>query len=294
VTLVTVRCGGLSVSIRVDDPLSRKTVLRTFDTGPLDRRARARWIALAASELVLSSWVELETNPTPQVRPEGPPAPAPVRRAAQAAVRRRTPPLEAQGPAPEAVSPATEPESKFDTDSRSTRPPADSPPLRAVGLASVRSFFSGTGSLWGGGMRLSHERFTLVSWSTDFLFEAGTLSTSRESYEIRSGTLGGWLMLYKQSRLLTARLGAGLRMGVVATIASEPNGGTEDRANAVAPWGWPLAAASLTVGNGPIVIEYGMEGGYVVLPVAGTSRPSLRGSWFSAQLGFGIRLGARR
>ena len=52
----------------------------------------ARWIALAASELVLSSWVELETDPAPQVQPEGPAVPAPVRRAAQAAVRRLTPP----------------------------------------------------------------------------------------------------------------------------------------------------------------------------------------------------------
>ena len=91
VTLVAVRCGGLRVTIRVHDPLSRKDLERSFDAAPLDRRARARWIALAAAELVLSSWAEIELNPNPKVPPAGPESPAPVRRAAAAAVRKRAP-----------------------------------------------------------------------------------------------------------------------------------------------------------------------------------------------------------
>ncbi|MDQ2647407.1 MAG: hypothetical protein M3020_26625, partial [Myxococcota bacterium] len=66
VTLVAVRCGGLRVTIRVHDPLSRKDVERSFNAAPLDPRARARWVALAAAELVLSSWAELELNPAPR------------------------------------------------------------------------------------------------------------------------------------------------------------------------------------------------------------------------------------
>ena len=301
VTLVSVHCGGLRVAIRVDDPLSKKTVQRAFDTGPMDPRARARWIALAASELVLSSWVELETNPAPKVEPEGPAVPAPVRRAAQAAVRRLTPPPRPlREPAPATVSGRV-------TSSRGAESNASDEPaphgrnsgesnserrFRAVALASMRRFFDDKGSLWGGGMRFSEERFRYVSWSADFLVEAGSISTTDVDYRVRSGTIGGWLMLYKRWGPVTARLGAGLRMGVVASQIENVRrdipapAGTE---NAIAPWGWPLGATSLSAGTGPLVTELAFEAGYVVLPVAGGD---IAGGWFSAQLGIGLRLEA--
>jgi hypothetical protein len=68
---------------------------------------------------------------------------------------------------------------------------------------------------------------------------------------------------------------------------NDGDGGNSE--SAVAPWGWPLAAGSLTLGGGPVALEYSMEGGYVVLPVGGDTGPSIRGGWFSAQLGLGIR-----
>jgi hypothetical protein len=302
VTLVTVRCTGLRVVVRVDDPLSKKTVARGFDTGPLDPRARARWVALAASELVLSSWVELDTNPTPKVEPEGPAAPAPARRAAQAAVRRRTPvptiarasalgrpgatvraPVVAQRVQPQrpaAETEAAEPRLAADKLARNAR---------AVALVSARRFFDDSGSLWGGGVRLSEERFRHISWSADLLFEAGSVASRLTDYRLRSGTVGGWLMLYERANAITLRLGAGIRMGVIASLASNAPDGTPASASAVAPWGWPLAATSISVAGGPIVIEYSMEAGYVVLPVGGTSGPSVRGGWFSGQLGLGVQ-----
>jgi hypothetical protein len=288
--------------MRVDDPLSKKTVTRGFDTGPLDRRARARWIALAASELVLSSWAELETNPTPKIEPEGPPAPAPARRAAQAAVRRRLPaPSTAQAaalrktgapvPARFAPLPARSEKPGADTDEPKSRaaPHKFMRSSRVVALVSARRFFDDSGSLWGGGVRMSEERFRHMSWSADFLFEAGSVSSRSADYRIRSGTVGGWLMLYERTSSLTLRLGAGIRMGIVAALASNRQDDTPASASAVAPWGWPLAAASLTVAGGPVALEYSMEAGYVVLPVGGTSGPSVSGGWFSAQLGLGIR-----
>jgi hypothetical protein len=300
VTLVSVHCGGLRVVIRVDDPLSKKTVQRAFDTGPMDHRARARWIALAASELVLSSWVELESNPAPQVQPEGPAAPAPVRRAAQAAVRRRTPPAPARRePAPTSVAGRTPPSANAENNASdepearagSTEEPKHERSFRAVALGSVRSFFNDNGTLWGGGMRFSEDRFRHMSWSADFLFEAGSIDTTKADYRVRSGSIGAWLMLYTRQKDVTARVGAGLRVGIAASLAE--NRSTDYvgayRSGAVAPWGWPLAAVSLGIDSGPLVAELAFESGYVVLPVGGSGGPSVAGGWFSAQFGLGIR-----
>ena len=301
VTLVTVTCGGLRVSVRVDDPLSKKTVQRAFDTGPLDHRARARWIALAASELVLSSWVELETNPVPKVQAEGPAVPAPVLRAAQAAVRRHAPPPVRVAPAaPRGVRAESETpsaaENPFLNDGEDKELPERRPEFersfRAVGVASFRTFFDDTGSFYGGGLRVSEERFRHMSWSADFLFEGGNIDASKADYRVRSGTLGGWLMLYHRRGGVTARLGAGLRLGVVAALAEDVSSdyeGSTGSESAVAPWGWPLAASSLSVDMGPLVAEFAFEAGYVVLPLGGSSGPSVSGGWCSAQLGLGIR-----
>ena len=76
VTEVTIVCEGDRVLVRVMDPLSRKTVQRSFDTKTFDKKATPRLVALAASELVLASWAELYSNPTPSVQPVGP-APSP-------------------------------------------------------------------------------------------------------------------------------------------------------------------------------------------------------------------------
>jgi hypothetical protein len=291
VTLVTIRCGGLRVQIRVDDPLSKKVVLRSFDTGPIDRRARARWIALAASELVLSSWIELESNPAPAAPAEGPPPPAPLLRAAQAAVRRKAPPsltFRDRNPPIESLQVAREPVPTLDTP-KPRNPegePSEFGSFRIVGVASMRSFFDGTGELWGAGMRASNEPLRLLSWSADFLFEAGPLTTAGRTFAVRSATLGGWLMLYQRTKALTARIGTGIRAGVVASLEEEQ---FDSRANAVAPWGWPLLATSVSLSGGPLVFEIGAEGGYVAMPLGDATGPTAQGTWFSAQAGIGIR-----
>jgi hypothetical protein len=304
VTLVAVRCGGLRVTIRVHDPLSRKDLERSFDAAPLDRRARARWIALAAAELVLSSWAEIELNPNPKVPPAGPESPAPVRRAAADAVRKRAPVATApaaprnqaqRGNLDQVRDPASVRDGEGSTPEGSSRAKAQVVKrqrelrlFRTVMMGSVRSFFDDRGKLWGGGLRVSEERFSRMSWSADLLLESGMLANGSREYEIRSGTVGAWVMAYGRSEsavgLLTGRIGAGIRMGVIAS--SSGSGGRA--ANAVAPWGWPLATVSATLGR-TFLAELSLEAGYVVLPVGGVeSGSNLRGGWVSAQFGIGL------
>lgn len=271
VTDVVITCENSRVIVRVRDPISRKAMQRSFDIGLSDPKARSRLVALASSELILASWAELQVNPRLKVTPEGP---APNPHIVQAA-RKAVDDFE--------YHPKPQP-AWYEVDTPKDRL------LRFMFLGSVRGFFDGAGTLWGGGVRLGEERFRAVSWSTDFLFETGDIRTnSGASYRAQTGTLGAWLLLYKRWGALTGRIGAGLRLVAVSSTAlseKEPEGSTT-----IAPWGWPLAVSAVTVRITPaLILDLSGEVGYAVLPVPSASDPGVRGAWFSGQLGFGFPL----
>jgi hypothetical protein len=269
VTEVTIVCEDVRVLMRVKDPLSRKTVQRSFDITTFDPKAAPRLIALAASELVLASWAELYSNPTPSVQPQGPP-PSPT---SASAVRRTL---------RERSFFAGEPEDP------QARPPVDDAKervLRLVALGSARTFpgeaTENAGTIWGGGLRLGEERFRLVGWHLDTLVEhGGVIAHAGEDKtvdRITSWTLGGALLAYYSFKsVFTARLGVGLRAGFIA----------EDSPT-VAPWGWPLGVTSMTLRASSLVMEFSGEGGYVAFP---TSGGEVSGFWLSGQLGVGMVL----
>jgi hypothetical protein len=265
VTQITVKCEGTRVSIFVSDPLSRKSVQRSFDIGTSDPRARGRLVSIAATELVLASWVELESNQRLHVEPIGP-VPAPE---AASAARELAKLLLSERYTPK-------PRTWYDEETPKDRM------WRLVPLVSARRFFAHPGTLLGGGFRIGEERFRFLSWSADVLFERGKLVAPDTDYDVATGTLGGAVLAYVSTSSVTARLGAGLRVGfanVAATSASLSAGTT------AVPWGWPLTAASATL---RITRHFGLdvwaEGGYVGLPVRG-GESSFGGFWYSAQAG---------
>jgi hypothetical protein len=263
VTEVQIVCDGARVIVRVKDPLSRKTVQRSFDTTNFDDRARPRFIAIAASELVLASWAELYSNPTPTVEPEGPKPSSEDATAARKALRELS--FFSDEPEPRAEDPS-EPEERV---------------LRVVGMASVRGFPEDGSALYGGGLRLGEERFRLIGWSLDTLIERGTVVAHSGEEVIRStatsATIGGALLAYyTYKKTLTVRLGVGLRAGVVAAESL-----------AVAPWGWPLGVSAITLRGGSFVVDFSGEGGYVQFPASGGE---VSGFWLSGQFGMGMVL----
>jgi hypothetical protein len=269
VTEVTIVCEGDRVLLRVKDPLSRKTVQRSFDTTTFDKKATPRLIALAASELVLASWAELYSNPTPTVQPEGKPPSSQEATAIRQALRERS-------------FFAGEP------DAPQTRPDPDEPEqrvLRILGLVSARTFpgeaTADAGTIWGGGLRLGEERFRLVAWHLDTLIERGTVvaHAGEESTmsEITSWTLGGALLAYySYKEMFTIRLGVGLRGGFIAQDSPT-----------LAPWGWPLGVTTWTLRAKTFVMEFSGEGGYVAFPASGGE---VSGFWLSGQVGMGVVL----
>ncbi len=266
VTVVNVTCTGARVTIRVHDPLSRKNVRRSFDLELSDPRARDRLVSLAATELVLASWAELQASPKLRVEPEGPKPPPATVHAAQRIAQERVPYV------PKIITWADE------------ETPADRM-FRIVGLVSTRSFFGHGGALWGGGVRVGEERFRFVGWSADLLVERGTLSGPDGPYDVFTTTLGGGLFAALQTRFVTARLGAGLRLGTAsATLRGDPSAGS-----ALVPWGWPLGGAQLSFRlASSLVLDLAGEGGYAVLPLGDNAEHSLSGGWYSLQAGLGF------
>lgn len=272
VTQVTVSCQGTHVRVVVADPLTQKTVQRSFDIALQDPHGRSRLVAVAAMELVVASWTELELNPRPKVLPAGPPPDAAATLAARQLARERVVPYE----------PTVR--HWYDADTPRARR------FRLMATASMRRFFEHEGVLWGGGIRMGEERFHFLGWAADALIEQGTIHTPGQDYQLTNVSTAGWLMLAKTVGFATMRAGAGLRVGFISSdpVTGDP---TPPRGSStLAPWGWPLGVASFTFAVGRyVVLDVAGECGYAVIPVEGGGG-TVTGSWFSGQLGLGFVL----
>jgi hypothetical protein len=282
ITEVNIGCEGEHVVVRVKDPLSRKSVRRSFDPKSFGNQGQSRLIAIAASELVLASWAELAESPTPRVLGEGEPVAADTVETARKVVQAR-----AKGAPPSMREAADNP---FAGDERGNpyrdqlstpepkpaREPRPAPVLfqRVTAVLSVRSFVRGDGTLYGGGARFGQERFGVVSWAADALVEGGTL----KGQDATSTSFGGSLAFYLHRGPAIFRVGGGLRAGILA-FSDGPN---------LAAWGWPMFVSSLTLRWGPAVLDIGGETGLVDVLVH--HNQGLRGIWLSGQAGLGFAL----
>jgi hypothetical protein len=274
-TRVDIACDGDKAAVTVRDPLSKKVSERSFDLARSDRRARARLVGLGASELVLATWAELESLPPPRAPAAGPDAPASDVAAARDVARSRIVPF--------LLRDRTQRSDERDV-------PPRRPAVRVLALGSRRSLFGKPGALWGGGGRVAQDRFTRIGWAADVLVEAGEIRDGDREYRITTGAVGGALFLHTTFSPVTFRGGAGIRSGVVRTQVRDGGG-----YSSLAPWGWPLLAASVTVVvASPLVLELAGETGYVNLPAnAGslaTSDAHLSGAWLGVSLGLGLAL----
>jgi hypothetical protein len=295
-TWIVVACNGGHVLIEVVDVVSRKTLRRTFDFGRASPKARGRLIAIASSELVLAGWAELALYPRLRVEPEGAP-PNPERR--EAAITSATATRPETGQLTVEAAERAVWNDGFATDEEVVAPRQrffdELPPslrrFRITPLASVRGFFTTEGLLFGGGLRLSEERLARTCWALDALYEGGSLTLGGRDYSVNSWSVGGMLYLYARGRHVTGRVGAGLRAGL-STASTSELGPIEQTTRVLTPWGWPMLAASVSLGAPPFSVELGGEGGYVAVPISPSSQGgvSMRGVWFGAELGFSLYL----
>jgi hypothetical protein len=294
VTTASAACEESRVTLSVMDPITRKAVRRTIDLGAGVPHGRERLVALAMTELLVATWAELEANPLPRVQPEGPAPPAELTQAARMVVRERSPLRPAEQSEPEHASsasghnPAGLPNSAEVPPSEPPRPPKEfdlsrERNFRILVMGSTRAFFDKGGALWGGGLRVGEERFRIVSWALDSLVESGRL----DQYAVDSASFGGTVAFFWRTRRVTARLGAGVRLGMIRS-----NPAADSVHSDVGFWGWPLLATSFTVFPPLLAIELNCEAGYAILPLSSgvttVQNAGVRGSWFGAQVGFGF------
>lgn len=287
-TRVVARCENDRLMIQVVDPISRKILRRNFALRVPGHPGISRLVGIAAAELVLASWAELSLNPTPRVEPEGEPPPGTLTAQARVLAEERAgdpATLDAKPSLAELPEPLVGREPSVDLAPRLPH----SINFRVLGLASGRSFFSHSGALWGGGVRVGADPSPRLSWAADLLFETGKIRRPETRFTIDTWTLGTQLFFLGQLPPVSFRLGAGLRAGLAASSSRAEN---EDirigSSRAIAPWGWPLLAANVGIQLGRVMVELSSEASFVVLPVSrGSSGQSIRGTWFSAQLGVG-------
>lgn len=83
--VVHVTCSGSRITVRVFDAVAQRTIEETLPAPKPTQPGRERVIALAASQLFLSSWLEVVLQDKPAPKP--PPAPPPARKPAPTAPR---------------------------------------------------------------------------------------------------------------------------------------------------------------------------------------------------------------
>lgn len=95
-TWVHVSCSPAGIELRLEDGVTRKSMMRVLDPQPIESADRTRLLALAVAEFVVASWVELRVTPRPSVPAAGAPPPPAATAAATRSLEQRMP--EAQLP----------------------------------------------------------------------------------------------------------------------------------------------------------------------------------------------------
>jgi hypothetical protein len=253
-TNVTVSCADASaVRVTARDTATDRALERTVALGAAAPSARSRLLALSIAELVLTLEREREATPPPTPTPP-PPSPPP--------------------PAPIAA------------------PPSQKSRLQLSAFASGQGLFAGTGFLAGGGLRIAQDFPQHIGWSTDAFAEHGSASSSIGAVAIDVLSVDATLFYSKHWRRIGIRAGAGARGGAVRLDGS-PAAGAAHGGTVWGPWGGPLGRLSAVVTPWRrLVFELAVDGGYVLVPVAGfvdgQRQVAVDGGW----VGFSVAVGA--
>ena len=252
----TVECVASEAVVRVDDPVTRKSLSRTIDLANVDPKVLARYLALAIAELVEASWAEL-TLPAPRVvEPSGVAPAQEARAAAEAQVR----------------SPG---------------------PLRLEAFGVARRF--PTSSLWqlGGGVRLALSG-PILGGLLEVEAAHGQRATRLGDVGVDSATAA--LLMTGTLPLdwpVTFHGSVGDRIGVGIVTGTPFDPGVARGASFAALWLGPCAGVKTIASWRHWFASLALEGGLSLLGVQGTvngaSGPGLVGPWFGLSLGIGVR-----
>ncbi len=252
----TVECVNGGALVRVDDPVTRKSLARTIDLKHVTSKTMARYLALAIAELVEASWAELNLQAPRIVEPIGDPPGSEQRAAAVEQVR----------------SPG---------------------PVRLEAFGVARRVF--TTNLWqlGGGARVSFSGPVLGA-ALEVEGAHGQRSTALGTVAVDSATVSLLATLsapelgaFTLSGGLGARGGVGLVTGTPFDPISSRGG------SLLAPWLGPCVTLRGIATWRAWFVSLNVESGLTLLGVQGTVSgargPGLVGPWLGLSLGVGAR-----
>lgn len=251
--------------LRVDDPVTGKTLARSIDIRQFPPETRPRLLALALVELIIAAWSELVVVPAPSAALARDESMEQARRAAGITVKNLMP-----------VEP-------------------DRFTLRLTALGAAEKYWGGTDGLYGGGFCIAGDHGPLLGWSADLLFMHGGASAGAGSVSVESVDAAVAATIRRPVSYLTLRGGLGFRGGTVWMTGSPADAAHASGRTIAGPFFGPMATAGFDVGPWRwVTIELRGTGGYVVLPVSGQSAgkraAAVDGWWTGAMLGLGVSL----
>jgi hypothetical protein len=259
VTRIALACEGEVAELTIEDPVTGKSLKRRIQVATTAASARPRLLALAAHELLVASWIELQVA-APKPETAGPVATAGTRARARRVARRVLP-----GPSWALETSA----------------------LGAIG-------YDGD-LLAGAGVRVTVDTRWRFGGSADFVAERRNERIDGfGDVEVTSSTAALAAHLGWQFGRFRSRLAAGARVGT-ATMAGDADAGASVVASSVSGLvASPLARLDLSLAVvGPVTVTTSIEAGVHLLPVRGTvdgmRRTSVDGSWLRGQLAAGWR-----
>lgn len=268
VTQVTVGCADVQIWLRVDDPVTGKSLLRRIYLLTVIPGIRARLLGLAIAELVSASWTELLANPKPVVPAAEPLVPPEIRRAALSVIKRNSAGI------------TQDPDAAW-------RGPS------LVGVIMLSGFFTRGTLLTGGGLRLGWSHRRHLGWAVDLIAQHGSSKALLGEVALDAVSAGASLFFDWYGTRLGLRLGGGFRGGLLV-LNGRPQEPMEVQGNSVlGGWGGPTLSLSTSVKlQRRLILQANLEGGYVTFPVLGrvpwSPTVGLDGLWLGAQAGIGF------
>jgi len=263
------------VLLRIDDPLTQKSLSRSLDLKNQNPAVRARVLAVAITELLHASFTELLLD-----------------KRADKAPRNQTEPSTQTATPKQTVSLPPPPATPLRTATHKDPP---TPPWD-LSLGVLGSVLLQRDEPWlflGGGVGFvaDHAHHVGLGLEAQTLVSQVVLAQGN----VRSDLVGARISLHGHARAsgFVLRGGGGLRLGVVRH-AGQPI--SDEKASSLALWGpWlsPGLYASATAEIGRLRMDFSIEGSYALIPVLGRVDGEVRAQLTGPQLLLSVGLGTK-
>jgi hypothetical protein len=261
-THVWVSCGVQGIELRLEDPLTRKSMFRVLPASSFRDASSTRLLALAIAEFVVASWIELRVQPTPAVEPLGPrPSPAQTARATQV-LERRAPNINAR--------------------------------TSSLSIGAQLSLWSANDSvMFGASLRFVQQALAPLAWTLGADVNHGSVGSAVGDVSVTTGSVSLALALHVKADDVVFYSGPGGRIGF-ARLSGDPRDPTRTvGTHFFAPYGglcwWNRIEYR---GESDVLLALEFELGLVTLPATATSYTgsglALRGVWFTPGLSLGL------